>query len=812
MQTLNEQQLELEAQSLDLGVARYRKTLEQGEADMPPGMKLLRTAVTKMGVGLTQWLDETAAGKASRSLGVATFLQPEELDGTLVCYVTCKSIINALSGTLKVQSVALSIAALLEDTVNYDALRRAEPRAYLRLLAKVAKSPNAGYRHVVMRRQHKYVGIKTIKWGLNERLRLGMLLVDIAAQTTGLFDIVRVTKGHNDTPVVIRPRPETVEWLEKSHSRCEALLPYYMPMVAPPLPWTGPKGGGYLSHKMQFPLVKGSSRPYMAELEAADLSMVYEAVNGMQDTRWRINAPLLRVLREVWDGGGNIGKLPSRDMEPMPPRTFTDAEAESNADVFRAWKKATSQCHERNAHLVSKRMAVQQKIFVAETMAKFDAFHYVHSLDFRGRAYAVGSFVTPQGDDSAKGLLEFADGKPLGETGAYWLAVHGANAFGVDKVSFDDRTQWVQDNHDAILESALNPLDGTRWWATAGSPYQFLAFCFEWSGLALHCKGDNPPDTFVSRLPVGLDGACNGLQNFSAMLRDEIGGAATNLIPSDTPSDIYSQVAAKANALIERDVVEGHALALRWQGKMTRKTAKRNTMTVPYAVTEFGMREQLTQEFRKIADEDPTADPIFATATMSDAAYIAGVNHEAIGQVVVAARVAMDWLREVARVVAADDLPVQWDSPSGFRVVQDYRRMDGVVHSFWVSGRRYRLTLAHASTVLNRRKQTSGISPNFVHALDAAHMHRTIGMCNAAGITHFAMIHDSYGTHACDVDTMARCLRESFVEQYKGDVLGNFRGQLVKDLPPELAAKLPPVPPFGTLELEGVLRSDYFFA
>jgi DNA-directed RNA polymerase len=39
-------------------------------------------------------------------------------------------------------------------------------------------------------------------------------------------------------------------------------------------------------------------------------------------------------------------------------------------------------------------------------------------------------------------------------------------------------------------------------------------------------------EEFVSHLPVAFDGSCNGLQNYSMMLRDEVGGAATNLVPS----------------------------------------------------------------------------------------------------------------------------------------------------------------------------------------------------------------------------------------------------------------------------------------
>ncbi|UTW13369.1 DNA-directed RNA polymerase [Marinobacterium rhizophilum] len=45
------------------------------------------------------------------------------------------------------------------------------------------------------------------------------------------------------------------------------------------------------------------------------------------------------------------------------------------------------------------------------------------------------------------------------------------------------------------------------------------------------------------RIPIALDGSCSGIQNLSLAFRDEIGGAAVNIVPSDFPSDIYGLVA-----------------------------------------------------------------------------------------------------------------------------------------------------------------------------------------------------------------------------------------------------------------------------
>ena len=112
-------------------------------------------------------------------------------------------------------------------------------------------------------------------------------------------------------------------------------------------------------------------------------------------------------------------------------------------------------------------MALVHKLWVADKFKEDEAIYYVWTLDWRGRLYPIQPYLNPQGDDVAKSLLEFAEGKPLGERGAYWLKVHLANCYGVDKVSYDDRIAWVEEHHELILDSAKNPLDGQRFWTEA---------------------------------------------------------------------------------------------------------------------------------------------------------------------------------------------------------------------------------------------------------------------------------------------------------------------------------------------------------
>ena len=51
-------------------------------------------------------------------------------------------------------------------------------------------------------------------------------------------------------------------------------------------------------------------------------------------------------------------------------------------------------------------------------------------------------------------------------------------------------------------------------------------------------------DEFVPcfRLPVHMDGSCNGLQHYAALGRDVEGAIKVNLAPSAAPQDVYIAV------------------------------------------------------------------------------------------------------------------------------------------------------------------------------------------------------------------------------------------------------------------------------
>ena len=129
-----------------------------------------------------------------------------------------------------------------------------------------------------------------------------------------------------------------------------------------------------------------------------------------------------------------------------------------------------------------------------------EGFFYPHNLDFRGRAYPMHPHLNHLGSDLCRGILEFAEGRPLGNSGLNWLKIHLAHVYGggVDKLSHEGRAAFAENHLEDIFDSADRPLEGRRWWLNAEDPFQCLATCMNLSE-ALRSPS---PETTMSHLPI----------------------------------------------------------------------------------------------------------------------------------------------------------------------------------------------------------------------------------------------------------------------------------------------------------------------
>ncbi|KAH1127033.1 hypothetical protein GYH30_015857 [Glycine max] len=611
-------------------------------------------------------------------------------------------------------------------------------------------------------------------WSRDTQAKLGSRLVELLIDTAYVHSPVNQSA---DTPPDIRPAFrhgfKAVPWhpgqkFSKKYGiiQCDPLvlvglekcakhmLIPYMPMLIPPKKWKGYDKGGHLFLPSYIMRTHGSKKQQdvMKNVDGAQMQKVFEALDILGNTKWRVNRRVLGVVESIWAGGGNIAGLVD--------------------------------CKD-----------------VARKMKDEEGFYYPHNLDFRGRAYPMHPHLNHLGSDLCRGLLEFAEGRPLGKSGLRWLKIHLANLYagGIEKQSYDGRLGFIEDHIHDIFDSADHPINGNRWWLTAEDPFQCLAACINLS----EALRSSSPNSFISHLPIHQDGSCNGLQHYAALGRDDLEAAAVNLVAKEKPADVYTEIAVRVYDIMRQDsnkdpdTFPNALLAKVLIDQIDRKLVKQTVMTSVYGVTYIGAREQIK---RRLGEKGFVTDDRLLYAA---SCYAAKVTLAALGEVFEAARGIMGWLGDCAKVIACENQAVCWTTPLGLPVVQPYCKTE----RYQIRTSLQLLALQREGSAVSVKKQRSAFPPNFVHSLDSSHMMMTALACNDAGLC-FAGVHDSFWTHPCDVEKMNQILREKFVELYNMPILENLLEGFQTTYP---GLAFPPLPKRGDFDLQKVLDSPYFF-
>ena len=454
-------------------------------------------------------------------------------------------------------------------------------------------------------------------------------------------------------------------------------------------------------------------------------------------------------------------------------------------------------------------------------------FYLASFLDFRGRVYARDPYFSYQSSDLARGHLMFAEKKLMTNSGYKHLLIHIANSYNqsytikqlkeakwitsnytkdletdgvldmsVDKMTLQDRINWAEENLDMILGIAMDPIEDKDIWMNAEKPWVFLSLCFEVIQYLAE-EGD-----YYSQIPIAIDGSVNGTQHLAAMSKDEIAGSMVGLIPQDKPIDFYIVVAKGIiNANVDNDL--GEILA-KIPMKLIRKgISKRGTMTKAY---DAGVRCIANIIYTDCYDAGMTAKYNITRSVANRLAKDLVSTYNSICSGPVAVKNYLQALTKY-RIKELGYKSAQWETPSGFEVVAEKwaTKKKRAVVSF--CKKRIDIIYREITDKPSIHEITSGISPNYVHSMDAAHMSLVINQLNEEGITSFGAIHDSFSVHADDVDKLLKITKSVFIQMYSIDVFSNMRSQFVhSDNGFDVSE-----PKSGSLDLEQIKESQYFF-
>jgi DNA-directed RNA polymerase len=796
-----ERQFKLEADAVHDGILRYTQSREyQLATDSRPVRDLMGNSLKPLADTILAEQTELTTSERPMLPRYGTALL--SIHHEKLALITLGTLLNAISSSEfedgqapRVTPLAYEIGQRCRLERIFDRIRRRQVDVAQALLSR-NRNRNAGRRAEELARKLD----DPDDWAKNYRsYHLGEKLIALAvrfAEFDGqpVFELKTVQEGYAErtkTTHAVALTTTAGDWIGSHESKLASLPnPVYLPMIMLPRPWKSLSGGGYLLTPLNLLKRKANCRAQQL-LQNADLSVVFSAVNALQNTPYRFNKDMYRTMRNAWEAGNLVFGLKTHSFERLPPALPDDADPSE----IQERKQERAETFNLNNQIKGLKKVMAFRLSVCERLLDEPRFYYPYQLDHRGRAYPVPQLINPQSDDIGRSLLEFADGKPLGERGAYWLAIHIANCYWKGKkVSFEKRLAWVHEHEKEIIAFAGNPQRAHPFWDEADKPWSFLRACKEWKGYR-----EQGPD-FRSHLPVSMDGSCNGYQHLSAMGRDPVGGRATNLVPGCEPADIYQEVADWVSRRIKKNAEAGSEYeceARQLLGLIDRDLVKPATMTTPYGVTRRTIYRQLL-----------AGTPVrFCADPKQCARYLAGVLEESIPEVAVEAGNIMKWLREMARALAKANCGMAWTTPAGFHVVHATR--EPKAQRVATADRRLLIYQEDETRKIDARKQADGIVAHLVHSMDAAHMMLTIHRLHCAGLSHFAMVHDSFGVHAADIDCLNRTLREEFVRIYSEPVLQNFLNEQ-KAAHPDLC--LPELPQTGNLDIREVISSPYFFA
>jgi len=647
---------------------------------------------------------------------------------------------------------------------------------YEQLCPALFKTLKDNYWHQAKGTQYKQDQMQTIMnkrdiqpwihWSTYWSAQLGMFLYRCLAKASKWFtEVDYYYRGNTDKFVITTDKFN--DHKDEIVRITELFSPISKPMLIEPRDWSNLHDGGYYLNQL--------SNCHEMVRRGGVLSIqgetTYKFLNQIQKVKYRLSDFIVGVAKELEEKEIEVGKFRPVINHPIPPKPV---DIDTNKEARKVWRKQAAIVHNKNAN--EWRISCRTRMTM-NCVREFEGKDYYipWSFDYRGRAYPIPSFLTPQDTDFGKSLLRFSEESEITEDGKKWLAFQVATTYGLDKATMDERLAWVsiEENRQTIIRVARDPINNIGDWENADEPFQFLAACKEYYDVVIAGKK-------TTGLPVATDATCSGLQILAGLARDKSTAAMVNVIPSDKPQDAYQVIADKSF----KDIPE------RLQPYWDRKKTKRCVMTIPYNAKPFSNRQYIRDAFKDIDIE---------------------VEKEELTQIVQAVRNAMEivvpgpmkvmrWIeQEVSKAIRGGKDVLVWVTPSGFRVSQKLMKQNYTRVTMQLFGSTNIRVGTGDSNKVDLAHHKNATAPNLIHSMDASLLHLSATRFNAP----ISLIHDSVLCRATDMTYLSTLVRSTYMQLFaKHDFLETFAQAIGSDTKP---------PIIGDLEPSEVIESTYFF-
>ena len=769
------EQVQFERDAIRQGLDRLRKNTRDLEERTYASatvygcssISTLLPLVTKRIEDTTKRIREGKIGKSFKE--IHQYLEPIEAGAAaaIALKIVFDKVFAARDNANRLVSICEAVGIAVEQEAQMQYYEREAPG----LLNTIKKN----YWHNACGTRQKFVIVKTLMtrydvpvwkhWRSPERVKLGGWLLDCIMEASGWFMKETKMNGRRKENFIV-PTPEFMEIKDSVMANAELFSPIAYPMLIEPNDWTNERAGGYLLNEVMrgHDMVRRGVGSIQGETPINFL-------NKIQRVGYRLNKFTLTVAETLQERGISVGKFIPIVEIPLPPKPVDIAE---NYDSRKDYRRRAAEVMNKNAESFKKSCRTRMTMEAAKLFKDKDEFFIPWSFDYRGRAYPIPAFLTPQDTDFGKSLLKFSEEAFMVPEAEDWLAFQVATTYGLDKAPMHERMQWVQENDEIITAVAEDPIDNLGIWEGADEPWQFLAACDEYYHCVIKC------DRNYTSLPVATDATCSGLQILAGLCRDARTASLVNVLPGDRPQDAYRVVAEAATPGVPDSI----------KPYMDRKTVKRVVMTVPYNAKPHSNRQYIRDALKEKGIE----------VEKDDLTQTVNAVREAMHQVVPGPMAVMTWIEETIRECIKDGATeVQWCTPSGFVVKQKLMKRAMERIELQLLGRCTISLYTGETDEVDLAHHKNATAPNLIHSLDASLLHLSALRFDAP----IALIHDSVLCRATDMSTLSTLVRETYMHLFaEHDYLNDFASQIGAETAPPIV---------GDLEPESVIESTYFF-
>jgi DNA-directed RNA polymerase len=691
-----------------------------------------------------------------------------ESQAAITCKITFDKVFSYKKDNSKIVKIAQAIGQALEAECQMRYYEKTAPGLFTVL--------KENYWHQAKGTEYKRKSMQVlfnksevdpwIPWNLQLRVKTGTWFLDCFCESSGWFEKLNIRIGKK-TELYLKTTPAFDEHKAEIVRITELFSPISWPMLIEPRDWSQLHDGGYYLNditKCHEMVRRGVPLPIQGE-------KTYQFLNLIQKVKYCLNDFTVEVAEELEEREITVGKFRPVLHHPEPPKPF---DIDTNKEARKEWKKTAAIAKNKNANEWRTSCRTRMTMNCVREFKGKDYF-IPWSFDYRGRAYPIPSFLTPQDTDFGKSLIRFSDEAPITDEGKKWLAFQVATTVGLDKATLDERLMWPKliENKARIIRVATDPINNIGDWETADEPWQFLAACEEYYAVVI------AETRTTTGLPVATDATCSGLQILAGLARDKSTASLVNVIPSEKPQDAYQVIADKSL----------HNIPERLRPYWDRKKTKRCVMTIPYNAKPFSNRQYIRDAFHDI-DID--------------------VENEELTQIVHAVRTAMEevvpgpmkvmrWIEtEVANAIKRGTDQLIWVTPSGFRVTQRLMKMKTKILELKLLGR-VQVRIADGEKGVDLQHHKNATAPNLIHSLDASLLH----ICATQFHAPISLIHDSVLCRATDMNLLSHLVRDTYMHLFaEHDFLTDFAQAIGAESEP---------PIIGDLQPSSVIESLYFF-